>query len=104
MLSWYGGDDVVCGENGGFEVLEERVDKLGGPPLVWISTALNASTRGFVASKPLRHRQGSAVQCLPQGRALIAAVHLLRAFMRFFCACSSIQFTPTNAGSEREAE
>lgn len=85
-VHWYGGDDVVCGENGGFEVLEERVGKLGGPPLVWISTALNASTRGFVASKPLRHRQGSAVQCLPQGQAVIAAVHLLCAFVKFFCA------------------
>jgi hypothetical protein len=57
MYNDSGGDDVVFGENRGFEVLEERVERLGGPPL-WISTALNASTRGF-ASKPLR--QGSVV-------------------------------------------
>lgn len=53
-----GGDGVVFGENGGFEVLEKRVGRLGRPPL-WISAALNQCqyARLCVQAPPTRVRR-----------------------------------------------
>lgn len=76
MYSGTGDDGVVfCENNGGFEVFEEGSAKWTGRPALWISTALNATPRGFAQASD---KGRPSVSVLPQGRVLRLCTLALR--------------------------
>lgn len=105
----YSGDDVVCGENnGGFEMVEERVETwlVDWELLHWYGSAQHSTqcpnARLRCVQAPPRRTRGSAVRC-PLWDVCLRDRLLLR-----LCTCCSAplldtsertQSTPTDAGA-----